>query len=218
MKYIFLFFYLSSSLLAQTKPSFDCGKATTKIEKTICNDQELADYDNLLSETFNLKKADSSFKNAYLSWLNERNQCNKANESVVFCLRKKYVFIFDLILNKYSGFSKPFIPNAECFRPFLPQMNGDQGFYSTRVISEIRGCGNLNLNLEGANDSKYEVKFVDRKGTTYFYEIIEKHEKEVYNYTLGVYFEAKQIKDEKGASPTLIMSISETYEGLKKLN
>jgi len=208
---LFLSVFLSASS-AYAKPSFDCAKATTKVERAICEEEELAHYDSLLATTFSVKKKDSKFLKAYTSWLKERNQCNATQDPVNFCLRKKYVLIFDRILNDFGGFENAFTPSAECFRPLLPVMNGDQGFYSVRVISEIRGCGNLNLNLEKiAPAAKYAAHFLRKKGKIYYYQITETYDNEASKFDIGVRFEKKSVSDATRASPTLVMTLAEAY-------
>lgn len=215
MRYLFLLLSFSSFAFANPKASFDCTKATTKVEQAICQNDDFAHYDTLLSETYKDKKKDAQFLKMYKTWMQSRNSCNSSG-NVSFCLNQKYVEVIASILRKFQGFSKPYIPSSECFRPFLPLMNGDQGFYAVRVISEFRGCGNLNINLEKSG-GKAEVKFLTYKNNTYYYEFTETFDKEVYTYTLGVNFEKKEVKDRKSSSSTLVMSLVEAYEGGKQI-
>jgi len=63
--------------------SFDCAKASTKIEKMICSDMELSKldeslhtkYDSVLSESSNDLSFQSLQKSKYSSWLKKRNHC-----------------------------------------------------------------------------------------------------------------------------------------------
>lgn len=67
----------------EAKPSFDCAKATTKVEKMICNDEsgELQNLDRQISQSYQIAKAklDKNGKKALLdsqkSWLKTRQRC-----------------------------------------------------------------------------------------------------------------------------------------------
>lgn len=79
--------FLSQSINAQSpkeaKPSFDCAKATTKVEKIICEDSsgELQNLDRQISQSYQDTKAklDKNAKKALLdsqkSWLKTRERC-----------------------------------------------------------------------------------------------------------------------------------------------
>lgn len=79
--------FLSQSINAQSpkeaKPSFDCVKATTRVEKMICSDSsgELQNLDKQLFESYQAIKAklDKNDKKALLdsqkSWLKTREKC-----------------------------------------------------------------------------------------------------------------------------------------------
>lgn len=162
---IFLFF--SNMIYGNEQPSFDCAKAKSAVESSICKNPDLSYWDKLLAETYNQKKSNVEFKKDYLSWLKDRDSCNLSGKGALYCLKGKYASILGLIYTKYDGPVKPIVPNVECFRPFLPLMNGDQGFYAVRLISTYRGCDNLNLNLAGRDaDAKYEVTFIEKKLST----------------------------------------------------
>jgi hypothetical protein len=190
----------SASAFGADNPSFDCKKAKTPVEKTICKDPQLSVYDSMLAEAFQKNKANPQFQKDYSIWLKDRNSCNKEEPS--FCLREKYAVIFSLILNKYDGFATPFIPDKQCFKPFLLEMNGDQGFYAVRVISSIRGCGNLNFNLNASE--KDQVSFLNKKGNVYYYKYTEEDSG---IYTIGVRYELKYVIQDGRPEPTLVMSL-----------
>ena len=79
--------FLSQSINAQSpqeaKPSFDCAKATTKVEKMICEDSsgELQNLDRQISQIYQDTKAKlgKNAKKALLdsqkSWLKTRERC-----------------------------------------------------------------------------------------------------------------------------------------------
>lgn len=92
-KYLTLILLLSVSLFGA---SFDCAKATSKVEKMICADPELSALDENLSKTFNeaLKTTDDKeqLKKEQFTWMKERNQClNKE------CIANSYLSRIDLI-------------------------------------------------------------------------------------------------------------------------
>lgn len=64
-----------------TKPSFDCAKASTNAEKIVCSDDELARLDNELANAYKnaLNSLDNASKkqltNEQKSWLKTYNQC-----------------------------------------------------------------------------------------------------------------------------------------------
>ena len=61
-------------LIAFSKPSFDCAKATTKVEKTICSDDELAELDLELSKVYSEKRSLANVKSSQKKWIKNRNK------------------------------------------------------------------------------------------------------------------------------------------------
>lgn len=80
---------LTLSTAAFAGPSFDCAKASSKVEKLICSDKSLSDTDAMLAEDYKALLAitdDKGVKQRQLAWLkNVRNACND-----VACLKKAY--------------------------------------------------------------------------------------------------------------------------------
>jgi uncharacterized protein len=76
---------ISQSAHAQTAPSFDCSKATTKIEKMICNDPEIAAADAKMAELYALAQVSafgrgtSNQLTAQREWLAGRTGCLTIN-------------------------------------------------------------------------------------------------------------------------------------------
>lgn len=64
--------------------SFDCQKASTLVEKTICNSADLSQLDTQLAESYRIVAADQ--KTRQREWLRERNQCGADSN----CLKAKY--------------------------------------------------------------------------------------------------------------------------------
>ncbi len=74
MKKIFTLFFMMFPLIAFSKPSFDCAKATTKVEKTICSDDELAELDLELSKVYSEKRSLANVKSSQKKWIKNRNK------------------------------------------------------------------------------------------------------------------------------------------------
>lgn len=79
------YFCLALPAAAQEGPSFDCAKATTKVEKQICDDWTLSAYDRWVAQLYkDLRgaldaKGQEALKAEQRAWLkDERNACEKA--------------------------------------------------------------------------------------------------------------------------------------------
>ena len=67
-----VFFVLAPNAFAA---SFDCNKATTQTEKTICANPQLSALDTLMSEKF-LKIKGPKLISEQKSWIFERDKCD----------------------------------------------------------------------------------------------------------------------------------------------
>jgi uncharacterized protein YecT (DUF1311 family) len=66
--------------------SFDCTKATTKVEKMICQDEELSKLDEKLSEVYtSFYLLTKEIKTDQRAWMKQRNQCQDRN-----CIKESY--------------------------------------------------------------------------------------------------------------------------------
>jgi uncharacterized protein len=87
-KFCILFITVAFSLNAFAV-SFNCNKATTKVEKLVCSDKELSELDELLAKKFKIamgKTTDKkNLKSMQLTWLKSRNQCADPT-----CIRDSY--------------------------------------------------------------------------------------------------------------------------------
>lgn len=87
---------LSCNLHSQ--PSFDCNKAISNVEITICNSKKLSDLDKYLAQIYKEARhaaGENSLKNLLETqrmWLRLRNQCRDE-----VCLIKAYEFRIDSI-------------------------------------------------------------------------------------------------------------------------
>lgn len=79
--------------------SFDCSKAKTDVEKTICSDKELSVIDENLSKVFKevikTTKDKNQLKNKQFAWMKERNECKD-----VKCLIDSYHLQLDYLEKK----------------------------------------------------------------------------------------------------------------------
>lgn len=70
--------------------SFDCAKARTHVEKMICANSDLSEWDSLMAEQYRLslifKNEAEWAKRTQLSWLKQRNKCQD-----VACVKKAYL-------------------------------------------------------------------------------------------------------------------------------
>ncbi len=89
---IALIFVLKSVLAndspeVQARPSFDCAKALTKVEKTICADGYLSGLDSYLSYVYGIaiKAGDpSALKKEQRKWLQKRKECLENDEQTFY--------------------------------------------------------------------------------------------------------------------------------------
>ncbi|HUV67569.1 MAG TPA: SH3 domain-containing protein [Sedimentisphaerales bacterium] len=77
---------------AQAQPSFDCSKASTRVENLICDKPRLAELDSELAEAYRIALRDAPWASAnrriraeQKDWIAERNQCGAPR-----CLREVY--------------------------------------------------------------------------------------------------------------------------------
>lgn len=82
---------VSAQAVATSSPSFDCSKASTVVEGSICANNNLSDLDIQLSGAYKKARSVSSdpaaLRNEQLAWMKSRNSCG-AN---VDCLTQSYL-------------------------------------------------------------------------------------------------------------------------------
>lgn len=146
-------FYASTSLYAA---GFDCTKASTQVEKTICSNPDLSALDDALSTVY--KKlinpslcADYQIpyiKDDQKAWLNEtRNKCTDAR-----CLSKVY--------------SERINEMNEAIAPPLPARADSEnitGTYQTRCYG-VAGLGGGELRLKATSDGQVQFLFNCNRG------------------------------------------------------
>jgi uncharacterized protein len=82
---------------AQSGPSFDCAKASTAIERTICAKPELAEADRMMDATYRALVAKLAgparehLVKDQAHWIASRNKaCNGAIEEIALCIAQRY--------------------------------------------------------------------------------------------------------------------------------
>jgi uncharacterized protein len=120
MKKLFLATAVFFVAFASHGASFDCEKATTLVEKTICQDPELSHLDELLTQTYktalNATKEPDALRSQQKAW--RTNVRNKCLDSV--CLKgvsiQRLAVLGDVIANKYPWMMKHQwdLTKAEC--------------------------------------------------------------------------------------------------------
>lgn len=102
---------------------FDCGKASTPIEKMICSDSQLSELDSLMTEAYGIAMKDSgdpdSLKAEQRSWLTaKRNRCPD-----VECLKQSYhERIAQLLSTSATGRSQASAPGGRGVNPVSRDM------------------------------------------------------------------------------------------------
>lgn len=71
----------------QASPSFDCSKATTAVEKTICSNAQLSSLDRELSVLY--KEFGSEQRDAQRAWIKQRNLCQADTACLVSSYRDR---------------------------------------------------------------------------------------------------------------------------------
>lgn len=85
--FVTLLIMLSCNFQVAQAISFDCGKASSQVEKLICGNEDLSKLDSSLSRLYNSRKKNNpSLINEQKQWLREdRNTCQTSA-----CLKKAY--------------------------------------------------------------------------------------------------------------------------------
>ena len=89
--------FLTGISHAESKPAFDCSKASGDVEELICNDTELADLDRSLSDLYGVLyknlPADQQkhLKAEQIGWIKGRNDCWKSDD-LRACVKGEYEY------------------------------------------------------------------------------------------------------------------------------
>lgn len=140
-KFYFIAIFILSIKLSNAA-SFDCSKATTEFEKTICSNQEISVLDDKLTATY--KKVlliNPEIKNNQREWLKKTSHCDK--NTYVDCVKNAYT---DRLSELSSQLDKPTISSKSQVQPKensttesiqtqqLPEVESDQ----KNTISSIK--------------------------------------------------------------------------------
>jgi uncharacterized protein YecT (DUF1311 family) len=114
---VFGFFGLGvQTAMAGSSPSFDCGKATTQIEKAICSNDALALYDREVAKIYKTLVAGKSpgIRGGQKEWLTtKRDVCEQAKE-LAGCLMDAYKDrVWQLIRLHIESYAEKYAPATE---------------------------------------------------------------------------------------------------------
>lgn len=106
---------VASPASAQPGPSFDCGKASNAIERTICKDPDLAKADREMATTYTglvarlSGPAKDHLAKDQVRWIANRNQaCGHDKGGIAECLKQRYAARFDT-LKAFAAGTYPFL-------------------------------------------------------------------------------------------------------------
>lgn len=147
---------------AETQPSFDCAKATTKVEREICgeyaSDLRAADRDIAILYK-RAKSIDSGVVGSQRAWLKQRNRCG-ADEYPSDCIRKSYGDrkgqLLGLLGEKQwlaPGEAALFIDDV---LPLPAAVVGSELF--ARIAPVLVGASMTEILIERADDGLYAIK------------------------------------------------------------
>ena len=123
--------------------SFDCSKASTSVEKTICADPQLSDLDELLMASYKKALSNTSgaapLKMEQKDWLKSvRDMCQDKE-----CLKKAYTSRLATLNDSVASSSKPFAISGEYERYY----HGKPDYHSSSIT--LRELGNGQVHVEG---------------------------------------------------------------------
>ncbi len=96
-----------ANLKGPVKPSFDCSKATSNVEKSICFDPYLAIADHEMASIYKdlysrlSHDQQQQLKNEQNAWLKKRNSCGK-EQDIAACIRKLYRDRIEILKNEFN--------------------------------------------------------------------------------------------------------------------
>jgi len=136
--------------------SFDCAKATTKVEKLICGDAELSKLDEELSVSYKEAVQDTqqadSIRQAQNLWMKERNGCVDAG-----CVKGAY----EARLSSLAGAHKS--SDVDAAKKQSAKDNSQNGQQYHFQLTKGKGVPVCDAYLERLNTTKYEEPpFCDR--------------------------------------------------------
>lgn len=138
---IFFFILVAISLKPLHAASFDCAKASTAVEGSICANTTLSELDDQLSDAYKKARAVSSdlasLQKEQLAWIKNRNACG-ANVS---CLTQSYKLRIETLKISAMGKSSP------SAQPNNPQSSGVNAL--AYVLNKKWSLDNMSCALNG---------------------------------------------------------------------
>ncbi len=113
--------------------SFDCGKASTTVEKLICSNDQLSKLDEELAEIYGTaakeKKGGSEIKNRQREWLESRNNCSispyaKNDNWLASCITHVYEYHLAVITSTSSYLHECTFPSRDNNSGLVSAKNG----------------------------------------------------------------------------------------------
>lgn len=147
---------------AEARPSFDCGKAASKVEQEICGEyaSDLRAADRAIATLYKrAREKDAGVKASQRAWLKLRNRCGAA-EYPVDCIRESYGSRKGQLLGLLGendwlarGESALFIDDV---LPLPADMVGSDLF--TSIVPALVGASMAEILIERGNDGFYAIK------------------------------------------------------------
>lgn len=127
---------------------FDCSKASTSIEKMICNDRVLSDFDSAMSNLYSSKK-DDKLKEIQLDWIrNKRNHAHTSDE-----LRELYA--------KHIQFLSTYVDKTNNY----DSENKSEG--ASKVVEPRKSIAKEKVGSDSLQLSDFENEFISIDGMEY---------------------------------------------------
>ena len=213
---------LSSSIgwlvlaLAAQAASFDCDKASTQVEKTICSDPELSKLDEELSAAYTTSTSDTAradqSRREQRRWLAQRNACPDRA-----CIKAAYQVRLQALRSAQSPPEGVRVPQGPLCGEFLQHLNERAGltpYALVETMDERTGEGSIpNVDIDGDKVNDKLVLFrtgsaslipPDNSSLTLTLSStgeqfsIEAQRFYVVRYGVGFYFVGSNLRDEKG--------------------
>ncbi len=163
-------------LIAFSKPSFDCAKATTKVEKTICSDDKLAELDLELSKIYSEKKSIPNVKSSQKKWIKNRNKIGTNVDELKKIYQNRIEEFKESKVKCDAGKSGKHILNKTVFDKFVKTDKSVDNDYNIVFSCNGKKIGDF---VVGIADKVLAYHF-GRK--TYYFEYVGKNHYKVYNY------------------------------------
>ena len=94
---------LSLSTITVNAASFDCDRASTKIERTICSDSYLSELDGKMGRLYHKASRFAHIKQEQRDWLQHRNRYCGANNDCLYDMTKRRVKTLRRFIRRSGG-------------------------------------------------------------------------------------------------------------------